>query len=132
MSLGSSTSVFACSWSHPATQKVEQNSVNRQIFQLQLSTTIVQKVSQKVYDGMFICETIHLRVGLEPMCQTQIWSKPTVFYLRSHTSFQDLMKLRFLMYCCRKNSVRDKVTGKMWIYLERNTLHRQDVDHLRR
>ena len=25
----------------------------------------------------------------------------------------------------RKNSVRDKVIGKKWIYLERNTLHRQ-------
>ena len=35
------------------------------------------------------------------------------------------MKLRFLMSHCRKNSVRDKVIGKKWIYLERNTLHRQ-------
>ena len=35
-----------------------------------------------------------------------------------------LMKLRFLMSHCRKNSVRDKVMGKKWIYLERNTLHR--------
>ena len=26
---------------------------------------------------------------------------------------------------CRKNSVRDKVTGKKWVYSERNTLHRQ-------
>ena len=25
----------------------------------------------------------------------------------------------------RKNSVRDKVIGNKWIYLERNTLHRQ-------
>ena len=33
------------------------------------------------------------------------------------------MKLRFLMSHCRKNSVRDKVMGKKWIYLERNTLH---------
>ena len=31
--------------------------------------------------------------------------------------FQDLMKLRFLMFHCRKNSVRDKVIGK-WIYSE--------------
>jgi len=30
-----------------------------------------------------------------------------------------------LMSCHRKNSVRDKVIGKKWIYLERNTLHRQ-------
>ena len=26
----------------------------------------------------------------------------------------------------RKNSVRDKGIGKKWIYLERNTLHRQE------
>ena len=32
----------------------------------------------------------------------------------------------------RKNSVRDKVIGKKWIYLDRNTLHRQSVGHLRR
>ena len=29
--------------------------------------------------------------------------------------------LRFLISCCRKNSMRDKVIGKKWIYLERNT-----------
>ena len=34
------------------------------------------------------------------------------------------MKLRFLISHLRKNSVRDKVTGKKWIYSERNTLHR--------
>ena len=53
------------------------------------------------------CETMHLRLGLEHVCQdsspsqTQIWTrtrpKPTVFQLRSHTWLQDLMKLRFLM-----------------------------------
>ena len=32
----------------------------------------------------------------------------------------------------RKNSVRDKVIGRKWIDLERNTLHRQSVGHLRR
>ena len=32
----------------------------------------------------------------------------------------------------RKNSVRDKVIGKKWIYTERYTLHRQSVGHLRR
>ena len=42
------------------------------------------------------------------------------------------MKLRFLMSCHGKNSVRDKVIGKKWIYLERDTLHRQNVGHLRR
>ena len=37
------------------------------------------------------------------------------------------MKLRFLKSHCRKNSVRDKVIGKKWIYSdsERSTLHRQ-------
>ena len=34
------------------------------------------------------------------------------------------MKLRFLISHLSKNSVRAKVTGKKWIYLERNTLHR--------
>ena len=34
------------------------------------------------------------------------------------------MKLRFLMSHHRKNSVRDKVIGKKWTCLERNTLHR--------
>ena len=32
----------------------------------------------------------------------------------------------------RKNSVRDKVISKKWIYLERKTLHRQSVGSLRR
>ena len=49
----------------------------------------------------------------------------TVFQLRSHTWFQHSVKLRFLMSHCRKNSVRDKVIGNKWIYLKRNTLHRQ-------
>ena len=37
------------------------------------------------------------------------------------------MKLRFLMSHCRKNSLRDKVIGKKWVYsdTERSTLHRQ-------
>ena len=30
-------------------------------------------------------------------------------------------KLRFLMSHHRKNSVRDKVIGKKWVYSERNT-----------
>ena len=36
------------------------------------------------------------------------------------------MKLRFLMSHHIKKSERDKVIGKKWIYLERNTLHRQE------
>ena len=31
----------------------------------------------------------------------------------------------------RKNPVRDTVIGKKWIYLERNTLHRQNVGRCR-
>ena len=34
------------------------------------------------------------------------------------------MKLGLLMSLHRKNSVRDQVIGKKWIYLERNTLQR--------
>ena len=45
---------------------------------------------------------------------------------------QDLMSLRFLMFHCRKNSVRDKVICKKWIYLERNTHYRHSMGHLRR
>ena len=63
-------------------------------------------------------ETVQPRLGLEP----------TVFKLRSHTWSQDLMKLRFFMSHGRKNSVRDKVIGKKWTYLERNTLQRQSVE----
>ena len=37
------------------------------------------------------------------------------------------MKPRFLMSNRRKNSVRNKVIGKKWMYLEKKTLHRQNV-----
>ena len=57
-------------------------------------------------------KTAHLRLGLKPLCQDLNPDKPMVFQLRSHTWFQDLTKLRFLMSCCRKNSVQDKVIGK--------------------
>ena len=42
------------------------------------------------------------------------------------TQFQDLVKLGFLLFHCQENSVRDKVTGKKWIYSDsgRRTLHR--------
>ena len=42
------------------------------------------------------------------------------------------MKLGFLMSHCIKNSMRHKVIGKKWIYLERNTFCRQNMGHLRR
>ena len=88
---------------------------------------------------MFVdIETIHLRLGVEPMCwdsnlaktqfgtltymtRTRTQPKPNVFQLRPDTLFQDLMKLRLLKSHCRKNSVRDKVIGKKWIYLQRDT-----------
>ena len=37
------------------------------------------------------------------------------------TPLPSRLKLGFLMCHCRKNSVRDKVIGKKWIYSERNT-----------
>ena len=61
-----------------------------------------------------------------------LWLEPTVFQLWSHTSSQDLTKLRFLMSHLRKNSGRDKVIGKKWKKSDRNTLLRQSVGHLRR
>ena len=42
------------------------------------------------------------------------------------------MKLRFFTSCRRENSVRDKVRGKKWVYLERYTLHRQNAVCLKR
>ena len=58
--------------------------------------------------------------------------KTTVFSLESLTQCLDLLRLRFFVSQYRKNSVRYKVIGKKWIYLERNTLHRQSVGHLRK
>ena len=73
------------------------------------------------------------RMGLEPtQPELEPSQKPTVFQLRSHTWFEDLMKLRFLMSHRRKNSVTDKVIGKKWIYLERHTFHRQNAVRLKR
>ena len=65
------------------------------------------------------CETVHLRLGLEPTCQdsnlsktligtwthvarSRTWTKPTVFQMRSHTWFQDLTKLRFFFFFLNK------------------------------
>ena len=42
------------------------------------------------------------------------------------------MKLGFFSSQQRRNSGRGKVIGKMWIYLERNTFHRQSVVRLKR
>ena len=61
---------------------------------------------------------IYFRMGLET---TWLGLEPRQTHA---TWFQDLMKLRFLMSHRRKNSVRDRVKCKKWIYLERNILHR--------
>ena len=62
----------------------------------------------------FALEPMHLL--FPPLCShgTEV-SQKIVVRLR--------VKLRFLMPHCRKNSVRDKMIGKKWIYLERNSLH---------
>ena len=52
-------------------------------------------------------------------------AKPCSFPTEITCLVQDLLKLRLLMSHGRKNSVRDKVIGKKWIYLERNIIHRQ-------
>ena len=78
-------------------------------------------------------ETVYYRLGLEPMCwdstpaKTLLGTQTHMAETQTHgTWFQDLMKLWFLMSHHRKNSVRDKVVGKNWIYsdTERSSLHR--------
>ena len=65
---------------------------------------------------------IYLRMGLET---TWLGLEPRQ---TQATWFQDLMKLRFLMSHCRKNSVRGKVIGKskemnLFRFREKHTLH---------
>ena len=75
-------------------------------------------------------EIIYLRLGLEPTWLGLKPSRNLVWDLnpaKTHSTwFQVIMKLRFLMSHCRKNSVRDKVIGKKWIYsdIESSTLQR--------
>ena len=89
-------------------------------------------------------ETTYHRLGLEPMWLRLEPSQNPAWNLSPHgwdwnpakthgTWFHDLVKLRFLMSHCRKNSVRDKVIGKKWIYSdsERSTLQRQSMGHHR-
>ena len=71
-------------------------------------------------------ETVPFRLGREPKWPgLESNQNSTVFELRSHTWPQNLTKPGFLMSHHRKNSGRNKVIGERWIYLERNTLHRQ-------
>ena len=63
-------------------------------------------------------------LGLKPS-QNLVWdSNPHGWdsnRAKTHgTWFKNLMKLKFLMSHHRKNSVRDKVIGEKWVYLERN------------
>ena len=76
-------------------------------------------------------ETMWLVLGLEPG-QNPGWDLNPQSFNWDHTWSQGLMNLRFLMSHHRKNSVRDKVIGKKWIYLERKTHHRQFVGCVRR
>ena len=82
--------------------------------------TVVKNLPANAGDARGV-ETIYLRLGLEPTCWDSDPAKT------NGTWFQDLMKLRFLMSHHRKNSMRDKVIGKKWIYADsqRSTLHRQ-------
>ena len=45
-----------------------------------------------------------------------------------HWTTRGVPRLRFLMSSLRRNSVRDRVIGKKWIYLDRNTPLTQSVD----
>ena len=61
--------------------------------------------------------------------ESRVQPEVTILHLGGGLSSwsQDLMKLRFFTSCHRKISVRDKVIGKKWIYLERYTFHRQNA-----
>ena len=73
-------------------------------------------------------ETVELRLGLEPMhldsnpakTQTGTWTHGLLTEITHLVS--GLIEVPVLMSHRRKNPVRDKVIGKKWIYLERNTL----------
>ena len=58
--------------------------------------------------------------------RTQMEFKP------SQNSDWNLLKLKFFMSYHRKNSVRHKMIGKKWIYLEGYTFHRQNTVPLKR
>ena len=73
-----------------------------------------------------------MQLGLKGKTKSQIRTLNPWSFNWDHTWFQDLTNLRFLMSHHRKNAVKKKVIDKKWIYLERNTLHRQSVGHLGR
>ena len=75
-------------------------------------------------------------LGLEPS-QNLAWDSNPCGWgsnpAKTHSTwFQDLMKLRFLMSHYRKNSVRNKVIGKKWIYSDQREAHStESVGHCR-
>ena len=80
-------------------------------------------------------ETIHLRLGLELMCWDSNPAKTRVGTLTDNilmrtthlvSGLTEAQVFEFWLSHHRKNSVRDKVIAEKWIYLERNTFHRQE------
>ena len=71
---------------------------------------------QKCFSQLFLkfqkssSEIVQLSLGLEPM-----------FFLPEITHLVSGLKVGFLISHCRKNSGKDKVISKKWIYLEKNT-----------
>ena len=62
--------------------------------------------------------------GIRTQTKPSLGLEPMIFQLESLTWYLDFLRLRSFASHHRKNSVRDKVVGKKWIYSERNTLHR--------
>ena len=52
--------------------------------------------------------------------------------LELFTQCQGLVKPRFFISQLRRNSMRGKVVGQKWIYLERYTFHRKNAVCLKR
>ena len=65
-------------------------------------------------------ESSQLRLELESNQNSDLGLEPTVFLLKSHTCYQDLLKLRLFMSPRRRNSTRGRVIGKKGVYLERD------------
>ena len=65
-------------------------------------------------------ESSQLRLELESNQNSDLGLEPTVFLLKSHTWYKDLLKLRLFMSPRRRNSTRGRVIGKKGVYLERD------------
>ena len=73
---------------------------------------------------------LHLTKDMKP-CNSDWALNPLQTFNWDHTWSQDLTRFRFVIVSSQKE-LTDKVVGKMWIYLEKNTLHRLSVGQLRR